>query len=308
MKIFKIVAGLLIVAFLFFYVWASQSFIAFLYHLVEGTLIVGTIYGIILLYVDRNFRVKYGKSIVVISLAMVTATHVLRVIYLLDIESKEIEIVYFFRSYLVPHTLMVFGNAVLTGFVLCLFIWFFRQPRQRVIKITGVALVVAAVISAFFYLYLQRDMSEEKIYFNYSIKTLSDIRSFAKDQQKTVYLDFWHSGCSPCLEEFLHHSDFRNLLNDDVVNLMFIGVDRSKPGEKMKQRLLIEKYDLQGTHSFVTVREFHQILDDAGYDVNIHGSKAFPHHMIIAPDGTIQAIKAAKPTPELADELNGILL
>ncbi|MCG8310788.1 MAG: hypothetical protein MI975_25595 [Cytophagales bacterium] len=306
MKTFKIVAGLLAIAFLLSYVWMSQSPISFLYHLVEGTLIAGTIYGIVLLYADCNFRVKRGKGIVFILFATTIATHVMRILYLLDAESKEIKLVYFFKSYLFAHTLMVAGNAVLIGLVVCLLIWLFRQPKQKIIKTTGVSLAVTAVISTLLYLYLQRDMSDEKIYFNYDISTLSDIQDFASYEQKMVYLDFWHSGCRPCLEEFQHHSEFRNLLDNNEVNLMFIGVDRSKPGEKMKQRLLIEKYDLQGTHSFVRLEEFHQILDDAGYDVHTHGSKAFPHHMIIDPDGTVQEIKAEKPTPELAVKLNNM--
>ena len=303
---FKIILWIISAVILFLSTSGNASFKGFLYHLTEGLLIVSTYYGIFLLYTNSNFKNKYGKIFSVFALIMTLISQALRIIYLAEAGSDELKPVHFFRVSLFQHTLIVFGNSVLFGLAVCGLIWLFRQPRRKMIRITGISIAVLSTILASCYVYMNRDLGEQEIYFNYDINTLSEVQGFAKSEQKTIYLDFWHSGCRPCLQEFEQHDKFRKLVNKDHVHFMFIGTDRSVPGEKLKQRALIEKYDLKGTHSFVSREQFSRILDQAGYDMNIHGMKAFPHHMIIGPDGTIIKIKAGKPTEELAARLNSI--
>ncbi len=303
---FKIILWIISAAVLFFSISGSASLKGFLYNLTEGLLVVSTYYGIFLLYTNSNFKNKYGKIFGVIALIMTLTSHVLRVIYLAETGSDELKLVHFFRVSLFQHTLIVFGNSVLFGLATCGLIWLFRQPRRKMIRITGISLAILSLVVSLCYVYLNQGLDEQEIYFNYNINTLSEVQGFAISEQKTIYLDFWHSGCRPCLQEFEQHDEFRKLVDKDRVHFMFIGADRSVPGEKLKQRALIQKYDLKGTHSFVSREQFSRMLDQAGYDVNIHGMKAFPHHMIIGPDGTIIEIKAGKPTEELAARLNSI--
>lgn len=290
----------------FFAISSGSSFKHLLFSLVEWLLIVSTYYGIFLFYINGFFKKKYSKIFGVFILILILVTHVLKIILLTEIGDETLKLGYFFKLSLFLPTLTVFTNSILFGLLLCVLLWFFRQPKRKMIRITGVSLIILSIVLVLGYLFLNRDLSDKGIYFNYEINTLSEVQDLAISKQKTIYLDFWHSGCGPCLQEFSVHDQFQKHVDTDKVHLMFVGADRSIGGEKQKQRILIEKYELKGTHSFVSREEFSKMLDEAGYNEQIYGVKAFPHHLIIGRDGTILDIKAGKPTREMAVKLNTI--
>ena len=291
---------------LFMTISVSSSLKNLLFNIAEWLLVLSTIYGIFLIFTNDVFKQKYVKIFYTSIVFLILVTHFLRVIWLAALSKGVLSLGLFFKPYLFWPILLTFIYSALAGLLVCVLLWFSKQPRRKIIKIALTFVVTAAIVLTLGHLYLERDLSEKEIYFNYEIDTLSEVQELAISKQKNVYLDFWHSGCGPCLQEFSSYDQFRNQVDIAKVHFLFIGVDRSIIGEKQRQRVLIEKYGLKGTHSFVGKKNFAQILDDAGYKDQIHGIKAFPHHMIIGKEGRVLRIKAGKPTSELAAILGTI--
>lgn len=305
-KSFKILWFAVAIVFLIFYSSTANHLIQFIYLFFEAVLIASVVYGTIGLFVNSDFRNEFGKRVLLGQLALILLTHILRVFWLIDRDDAALQTGYFFKGYLLKNTLMIVGNSFLIACVVVMLLLILRLSRKMMRRVVALVTVVLMCISLLFYLYLNRDLSQNGIHVDYTIDNIEKMRQVAIDHQKTVYVDFWHSGCGPCLQEFSEHENFKKLVDEQKVHFLFIGADRSVPGEKQKQRILIEKYNLQGTHTFISKEGFSEILDNAGYDVRIHGYKAFPHHMIISPDGDILEVKADSPSPSLASRLNGI--
>ncbi|NMM47733.1 TlpA family protein disulfide reductase [Marinigracilibium pacificum] len=269
-------------------------------------MIIGIIYGVGYLSIKSNLRSKYGISTFVFVITLIILTHISRLFWLVEVENK-----FFKWSYLIKwHNFNNTFNAILvSGLIggLIAFIWWLIKASKKQLKRVGlVFILISTVFVSGFYFFFSRDISKNEIYLDYSITSLEKIKELAKTKKKVLYVDIWHSGCKPCLEEFGRHNQFTQRIDDDKVHLLFIGVDRSVPGEKQKQRIIIEKYGLKGTHSFISRETFIEILNNAGYNDEIHGYKAFPHHMIIGPNGEIIEVKAQSPSNNLATKLNGI--
>ena len=301
---YKILLSVVAGAFLFFYLSIANNLLHFSYLLVEASLLIVVIYGTIGLCLNRDFRNHYGRKVLFGQVVLMLATHILRVVWLLYRDNVIFQVSYFLKGYLFKHTLILAGSSFLIASIVSLFILILRLPRRKMLRVAVILLVFFIGISLSFYLYMNRDLAHKGIHVDYSIDSIEEIRRAAIDQQKAVYVDFWHSGCGPCLKEFSQHENFSKLVDGQRVHFLFIGVDRSVPGEKQKQRIIIEKYNLKGTHTFISKEEFSEILDNAGYKIQIHGVKAFPHHMIISSEGEILEIKAQGPSPEMAFRLN----
>lgn len=65
--------------------------------------------------------------------------------------------------------------------------------------------------------------------------SFSDILRHPELQGKVVYVDFWHTGCTPCLEEFTHLPALKKKFHDrHDLAFLYLGKDRSVPGEKFR--------------------------------------------------------------------------
>lgn len=131
-----------------------------------------------------------------------------------------------------------------------------------------------------------------------SYKSFSDILQHPDLKGKIVYVDYWHTGCSPCLKEFEHLPKLKSVFsgNKDLA-FLYLGKDRSVPGEKYRWKKMIEKKNLYGSHFFMT-HEFYELL----WDETVNDStvlKAFPHYLIVGRDGKILNNHAPRPSNEI---------
>ena len=120
--------------------------------------------------------------------------------------------------------------------------------------------------------------------FNGKLFSLDSLRG------KTVLLEFWHSGCAPCLEGFAASNQLHSRLPDNVV-LVFVCADV----DSIRGRSAIRKHQVAGTH--VHAPGFtHPVL--LAYHI-----RAFPTLFVIAPDGKIISSNAPRPGTKELDEL-----
>lgn len=128
--------------------------------------------------------------------------------------------------------------------------------------------------------------------------SFSDILQHPDLKGKVVYVDYWHTGCSPCLKEFEHMPKLKAIFsgNKDLA-FLYLGKDRSVPGEKYRWKKMIEKKNLYGSHFFMTDEFYDIIWDETVNDSSV--LKAFPHYLIVDRDGNILNNHAPRPSNEI---------
>lgn len=172
---------------------------------------------------------------------------------------------------------------------------------KKVIKSIVGLLAIVIVFSGFYYWSIMSSNGTGNIKYiepDDDYHSFSDILQHPDLKGKVVYVDYWHTGCSPCLEEFEHMPNLKEKFqtSGDLV-FLYLGKDRSVPGEKFRWRKMIEKKNLLGHHYFMTNDKFHRLWDETVHDTTIW--KAFPHYLIVARDGKIINNNAPRPSDEL---------
>ncbi len=284
----------------------ATSFSQFIYFFFEGSMIAITLCGIVWLTWTKNIKGEAGKWLGASLFILLVLTHITRIIWLCIRGGNEILLKHFVRTDLMEPTIEHFVGSLVAALVVSFLIWLFRLPKKQLIKVGGTVggLILTGALT--FTWYVNRDLSSDEIFFQYGITDLDGVRGLAQEKGKTLYVDFWHSGCKPCIEQFMVHQEFSSQVDHGNVHFLFVGADLSMPGEKQRQRLIVEKYDLKGTHAFVSREAFAEILDSAGYLDSVHGTKAFPHYMILDSAGEVVEIKAGKPSRLVAQRLNSL--
>jgi thiol-disulfide isomerase/thioredoxin len=109
---------------------------------------------------------------------------------------------------------------------------------------------------------------------------------------KTILMEFWHSGCAPCLDGFAKTKELYGHLPENVL-LVFVCADP----DIAQARQTVRKYQLPGIHVHAPGQK-HPALQ--AYQI-----QSFPTWVLIAPDGTIINANAPRPgSKELAQMLN----
>jgi thiol-disulfide isomerase/thioredoxin len=114
--------------------------------------------------------------------------------------------------------------------------------------------------------------------------TLFNGKAFRLDslRGKTVLMEFWHSGCAPCLEGFAPANELFDRLPENVVMVYVCADTDSAQGRKT-----VRKFQVEGIH--VHAPGFrHPALQ--AYRI-----QSFPTWVLIAPDGTIINANAPRP-------------
>jgi peroxiredoxin len=117
------------------------------------------------------------------------------------------------------------------------------------------------------------------------------VETLAQYRGKTVVLEFWHSGCLPCLQGFAAGNAFERSLPDSVV-LVYVSVD----ADAMQWRKTLRMHQVQGVH-LIAPGPAHPVV--VAYQVN-----AYPTVFLIGPDGRIINNNAPRPG---TTELNQLL-
>jgi thiol-disulfide isomerase/thioredoxin len=103
---------------------------------------------------------------------------------------------------------------------------------------------------------------------------------------KVLYVDFWHTGCGPCLVEFTRLPALKaHFSQEDKLAFLYLGKDRSVPGEKIRWKKMILDKQLSGYHYFITDQQFDAFWNEAVQDTTI--LRAFPHYLIVDKEGKI---------------------
>jgi peroxiredoxin len=103
---------------------------------------------------------------------------------------------------------------------------------------------------------------------------------------KVVYLDFWYSGCRPCLAEAPAADKLKQQFVGQDVAFVYVSTETSVDAWK----LAVEKHHLSSTNSV-------HLIDPEGW----HAARAyhvvgFPTYMIIGRDGRIWQTEAPRPS------------
>ena len=181
---------------------------------------------------------------------------------------------------------------------------------KKIIK--SIVGLFAAIIIAFglYYWSVINSNGTEKISYiepETDYESFSDIVQHPDLKGKVIYVDYWHTACSPCLEEFQHLPQLKENFKEysDLV-FLYLGKDRSVPGEKFRWKRMIERKHLTGDHYFLTNAKYDKIWFETVKDTTI--MRAFPHYLIVNREGKIINNDAPRPSDEsLINELTKVL-
>ena len=105
-----------------------------------------------------------------------------------------------------------------------------------------------------------------------------------KDQITVIYLDFWSSGCPPCIKQFEHSNRIKVLYGDKKLVQIYISIE---PNRKIWEKAC-NKYDLKDESYYVGNRFTSKQLEK----INI---KYFPHYVLYDKNGNLVIESAPRP-------------
>lgn len=156
--------------------------------------------------------------------------------------------------------------------------------------LTRIGILVVLMISATIYYknVVDSDGTEAIRYIepegNY--QSLSDMANHPDLKGKVIYVDFWHTGCGPCFAEFESMPAIKEEFKDQKdIAFLYLGKDRSAPGEKFRWKRVIEMRNLTGYHFFMSNEQYDKFWEESVKDKTVE--KVFPHYLIIDRDGVI---------------------
>lgn len=169
---------------------------------------------------------------------------------------------------------------------------------KKFIKSAALVCLFVFIISGVYVVYTLRSSGTADIHYiepEDQYHSLQEVLGHPELQDKVVYVDFWHTGCSPCLEEFTHIPQLKDQFHQEGdLAFLYLGKDRSVPGEKFRWKRVIEKKDLKGYHFFMSDELYYKIWDEAVNDTTI--LQAFPHYLIVNRSGEIINKNAPRPS------------
>lgn len=182
---------------------------------------------------------------------------------------------------------------------------------MKKVFLTIIALLIVLVISAAIYYknVVESEGSQSIRYIepeeNYQL--LTDLANHPDLKGKVIYVDFWHTGCGPCFEEFESMPGIKEeFKNRKDLEFLYLGKDRSVPGEKFRWKRVIEKKNLTGYHFFMSNEQYDKFWEESVRDKTVE--KVFPHYLIIDREGVVAHQNAPRPSNQhLIAELSKVL-
>jgi thiol-disulfide isomerase/thioredoxin len=120
---------------------------------------------------------------------------------------------------------------------------------------------------------------------------------------KVVYVDFWGTTCGPCLQEFRNFTKPLKEKFRDRNDLSYLYVAQ---GNEYMWHEQIKKYDVTGSHLFITPQQYEELYKRSTNDSTI----LMPHYLIIDRRGNIVERNAWQPSDRdsLYKQLNKYLV
>lgn len=112
---------------------------------------------------------------------------------------------------------------------------------------------------------------------------------------KVVYIDFWGTTCGPCLAEF---RDFTKPLKEKYRQGGKVGYLYISQGNEYLWRKQVAKYDVEGTHIFVSNKQYNKLYRSAVQNNSAH--VIMPTYVIANAQGKIVETDAKRPSDSKA--------
>lgn len=193
---------------------------------------------------------------------------------------------------------------ILTLLVFKLRVMYERQGWRMLRPVLSIVLLISMVITVA--LSVNHHMAKE--HYLEATSTSNRFQDFIDRKElkgKYLYVDFWHSGCAPCISEFKKYEEFRSKLPEQIkakVEFVFVGVDRNLPGELKKQQYYINKYHIDAKHHFISKDQLREWWKDL--NPKEQSTPQFSYYYFLNPDGEV----LVKDGPKFGKELEALFI
>ena len=131
-------------------------------------------------------------------------------------------------------------------------------------------------------------------------KTIEDVLNMNRFKNKVVYLDFWGTGCKPCIEEFKFLPDLKKKFQNEPSEYLYIIIyDKKKEWDTyrpMLWRLLIKKYKLTGINLLLTKDLKHRFIYKYKDQTDPIRMQAVPKYILFNRKGEVVDFNAPRPS------------
>lgn len=131
-------------------------------------------------------------------------------------------------------------------------------------------------------------------------KSIEDVLKMNQFKNKVVYLDFWGTRCSPCIEEFNFLPDLKKKFQNEPIEYLYIVTyDEEKKwnsyGEKL-WKILIEKYKLTGVNIRISQKAQDRFYAKYRNMVNPKWADIVPAYLLFNKQGKVVTFFAPRPS------------
>lgn len=131
-------------------------------------------------------------------------------------------------------------------------------------------------------------------------KTIEDVLTLNRFKNKVVYLDFWGTGCSPCIKEFKFLPELKSKFQNQPIEYLNITTyDEKKEWDTyrpMKWRMLIKKHKLTGVNLLVSKNLKHRFIYKYKDQTDPVKMYAVPKYILFDKNGQVVDFNAPRPS------------
>lgn len=133
---------------------------------------------------------------------------------------------------------------------------------------------------------------------NQIFHSLEDFLNLERFKGKVVYLDFWGTGCRPCLEQFSYLPELKKRFKDEPVEYVYVTTYGKNLGgyHKTLWRTLIKKHNLSGINLMISRKAKERFYARHRNIVDPQWANVVPVYLLIDKKGTVINYVAPRPS------------